>query len=330
MRICPNCGAENRVDAAVCYHCGEDLGTLPFPPVDQPDPTQPVRAQPTNTQPLPYPPQPTPPSPNYNTYTPPPSLPPIPPPPNRGLSRGWTVLLVALGVVMFCGFGLAIFTILAFTGGGITRFGEQISTQVADVFTGSTPEASPTFDDPLLWTPSPWPTFTPAPPTETPLPTFTLPPPTATPPPTVAPPPTATTQPAGEPTPNPTQIIELEKLLSPECSKALDDLSRLSNQLTSQPTIPFNAVWRADFAQAVADMRTYCGSLETASSAPGQVAEAQRNLALAGESFDQALRLFNEGVEERSPTKLLQAGRHVASATGYLNQALAELAKIGR
>ncbi len=143
---------------------------------------------------------------------------------------------------------------------------------------------------------------------------------------TPAPTPTFTPEPLPTSEPN----GSLERFLSPECSAALDRLEQLSNQITTDPTVPLDSTWRDNLSSAVADMRTYCGTLKSASPVPGLVDEAQRNLDLANQEFDTANQLFKEGVDNFQPGKILEAGGHVQQAMKYLNAAITELRKIGQ
>lgn len=234
-------------------------------------------------------------------------------------SRAWPLLLFSLGLVFLCVTALAIWAVFAAINGGVNRLGETMSTQVAGVIPGGEDEQGgeqPT--QPAIVEPTPWPTFTPEPVQ-----------PTEAPPPTQAPEIIPTTPPA-EPTaaPEETQPGTTDRLLSPECSAALDHVKSMSDQLTSNPTAPFDAGWRTEFTQSVDDLKTFCGSLDSASPVPGHLAEARRNLDLAQNEFDLAKQLFNEGVEQLAPGKLVEAGQHVAQAVKHLDLAIEELGKI--
>ncbi len=331
MKKCPYCTADNRDDAQVCYHCGRGLRTWTPPPIeDEVDPTQPVHTrpyppQPFDTQPRPYPrpaanptagdtatyrprsqsySQPTyPQSYAQPVYAPPP--PPAPPAANRGSSQLWPVFIIALAFVFLCVGGLAVWTITTATTGGLNRLGAQMSTQVAGVFVGSPVQATPT-EQALPAEPTSWPTFTPAP-TEPPAPTD---------------PPASTNQATNEPA--------VEKLLSPECAGALNHLEDLSNQVSTQPTAPLDAAWRKDLSQSISAMKTRCGSLDAASPVPQQLNAAHLNLSHANDEFDQATKLFNEGVEKLDPGKIFEAGPHVQQAAHYLSLGISELKKIGQ
>lgn len=345
MRVCPYCSAQNYDQATTCHYCRSDLtGVAPTPssPVENHERTQPRKvnppqqvppyptrtASPSDTQPMhpqrqtgasvyqsPYPVDPaaqqTPPS--YQT-TPaqpyygqapaapaqyPPYTPPAPP---QQRSPLWPVLIASMALVLLCVGGFAIWTISRAASGGVGWLGGRAATEQARGITD--PTSAPAVPVPLD-TPTPWPTFT-SPPVDT------LPPPADT----VAP--DATEDPA------------ITKLLSPECSAALEHLETLSGQIREQPTAPLNADWRKELSEAIADMRNYCGTLENASPVPGILEEAQRNLALASSEFDQAIALFNEGVETLSPGKLLEAAQHIGKASEHLGIAMAELRKIGQ
>ena len=122
----------------------------------------------------------------------------------------------------------------------------------------------------------------------------------------------------------------VRKLLSPECAAALDHVGRLSDQMKTQPAIPLDANWRDELNRAVAEMKTACGTLESASSVPGQVAEVRKNLDLATTEFDAANRLFKEGVDELNPNKVWDAAGKVSKGAGYLSTAVSDLQKIGQ
>lgn len=230
---------------------------------------------------------------------------PYPPRPKPRSDRLWLILAGVLAVLLLCMGTLAVWILTTSAAGGLGRAGAQISTQASGVFNpGGTP--APT-DTPVQ--PSPWPTFTTAP-TFTPLPS----------------PIPAETQP---PAPEATRESSLEKYLTPECAAALDHLEGLTKAVAGEPGLPLQAQWREELVQTVGEVRTACGSLEQASPVPGIMAEAQQNLDLATQEFDEANRLFKEGVDEFNPGKVLQAGQHLAEATKYLNQALGELRKIG-
>ncbi len=353
MKNCPYCAAENRDDAAVCYFCGYSLGTAPFSPPgnqSQTEPTQPVRARvyppqpaapgPSDTQQVPFskpaapqsydtqripysPPPPAGSGSGYTTspyppaYGPPPAyIPPPPPPPasyNRGSNRLGLLLLLGLGAVLLFVCGLAVWTLTSATNAGAARLRAQISGQLA---TQSAGILRPPLVNPAMPTspaqpaaPTPWPTFTPLP--------------------TVAPPPTQPPA-AANPTADATQAIVMEKLLSPGCKNALDALSKLSDQVSTTPTAVLDGGWRSNFSQAMVDMKTNCGTLDAASPVPGLISQAHQDLANAQSEFDQAGKLFNEGMKNLDPNKLLEAGQHVQQAAKDLNAAIAELKKIGK
>ena len=198
--------------------------------------------------------------------------------------------------------GFAIWTISRATAGETGWLGGRAATDQAGGITD--PTSAPAVPIPFD-SPTPWPTFT-SPPVDTLLP------------------------PADTPISPATEDPAITKLLSPECSAALEHLETLSGQITEQPTAPLNADWRKELSDAIADMRNYCGTLDNASPVPGILEEAQRNLTLASTEFDQATALSNEGVETLSPGKLLEAAQHVGKASEHLRIALAELRKIGR
>jgi hypothetical protein len=334
----PPPGSSGYPPNAQIYTDSASASTQPYPPQQSyrygQGQTQAAQTQPGAQS---YPTQPYPPG-----GPPPGGLPPAgvsAVPPKRNFERFWPLLVISLGVVFLCVGALVIYTFTALIGGGTTRFGQQVSTQVAEILP-LPGDPSPTPEEP-----TPWPTLTPLPtatlaPTETQIPSPTPEPPTPIPPTPVPPtpiPPTPvppdaqpTLAPGVEPTLNPTQVVDLERLLSPECASALDVLSDLGGQVTSRPTAPFDANWRRSLSAAVAEVNTHCGTLEDASPVPGIVAEAQQELSLATSEFDTATRLFNEGVREWNIGKILDAGRHAREATGHLNNAIAALGRVTR
>ncbi len=211
------------------------------------------------------------------------------------------VLILGLAAVLLFICGFAVWSLTSATNSAVARLRAQVSTEVANIIPPLAAAPRPT--DPIQPAePTPWPTFTPQP---------------------AAPPP------ASNPSPNPTQAVVIEKLLSQSCKNALNNLQQLSDQISSKPTIAFDSQWRSDLSQAVADMKTNCGTLDAASPVPGLISQAHQNLALAQNEFDQAGKLFDEGVQNLDPGKLLEAGQHVTQAVKYLNQSLTELKKIG-
>ncbi len=327
MKTCPNCGSANRDDALTCYACGTNLylGSSSLPASGDPGRTQPVRRRAADAAP---PPRPTGPLRNYPTdpsvapgsaapaYSQPnPSLPPDSPMPSAGYGPGyaqpefevvdaqpepppqqrksrsnqrfWSALVVWLVIALACGSGLALWTIGSTAANGVRSWGQQVSTQAAEVVAPLAPQD------------------------------------TATPQPAQLPEPQIT------PTLDPTQESLVRRLLSPECSAALDHLDRARDQFSSQPTAPLTQEWRDDLDQAVTETRTACGSLESASPAPGLIAQAQEKLAAAQSEFDEANRLFKEGVDEWNPGKVWEATGHLRLAGDDLDQAIDALKQIG-
>lgn len=326
MKICPYCHAENPDEAAACSFCGSHLEIRSSAPgasgaANRAEPTQPVRPRAPrrvssapgsyNTQPMPSNPSPTL-YPRSTTAYPPGGTQPqvyVPPPPapsrpasNPSASHFLPVLVIGLAAVLLFACGLAVWTLTSATGSAAARLRADLATQAAGIFPPAATSRPTETAQPAQ--PTPWPTFT------------ALPQP-------------ATPPSASDPTPDATQSAITDKLLSEGCSNALDALSRLGDQVTNQPTIAFDSQWRASLNQAIADMKTHCGSLDTASPVPGQIGQVQQNLGKAQAQFDQASKLFDEGVQELAPAKLLEAGKHVVEAVKYLNQAISDLRKIG-
>lgn len=214
------------------------------------------------------------------------------------------VLVLGLAAVLLFACGLAMWTLTSATSSVAERLRAEFATQAAGIFP---PAATSRPAEPELPPgPTSWPTFTPQPqPTESPAPANPT------------------------PTPDATQSAIIEKLLSDGCSNALENLKNLSEQAKSNPTVAFDAQWRENLSQAVADMKTNCGSLDAASPVPGLISQAYQDLSRAQSEFDQAGKLFDEGVRDLAPGKLLEAVQHVQQAVQYLNQAITELRKIG-
>ena len=317
MKRCPYCGAENHDTAVVCYNCGQDLSNVPVAGRAT-EPTQPLRPargngptpgapsggayppSPYDTQPMPpYSPQTPPYNPPSNaqptTYTRvsyPPPPPPNPEPPRRGGSCAWGLAGALLGLALVCILGLVV---LSFTGAGTaiaSRLRGQTVTQAANPFA--------------------IPTATPALPEETPLPEVTA------------------TPASEEPTPtlSATQQAYLDKLLSPGCRSALDTLGTDSNTITQNPLTLLDDTFRSGFTQALNDMRTNCGSLDAASPIPGKVGEINQDIAQANAEFDQANQLWTEAVDQRDPSKAIQAAQHVGAAAQSLGKALSGIKDI--
>lgn len=337
MKRCPYCGADNHDTAVACYNCGRDISAV-APAADSPEPTQPRRvtpppqgaasypSSPYDTQPLPYypplgrqlpgqPPDSQQQPPNYppqdtqpgQTYYPPAygqpptyaraSYPPPPPPPEprRRGSCAWSLFGGVLGLALICVMGLVV---LSITGAGsaiAARLRGQVATQVVDAFNipTPTPQATSPFEEA---SPTPWPTFTPA----APAPGETV-------------------------TPDATQQAYIDKLLSPGCKSALETLGQDSNTVTQDPLKLLDDTWRAGLTQAMTEMKTNCGSLDAASPVPGQVGKLNQSITTANNDFDQAKQLWTEAVDNRDPSKALQAAQLIGAAAKSLSQALAEI-----
>lgn len=345
MKQCPNCAAINSDQAAVCYNCGIDLPDdkteptqpvhtrtqpySPYRPPAQPGPAQPYQQPPSggaaSTQSMParraaypasdprygqYPPQPAQGNPGMGYPYPAQSypVPPVPPPPEPPAAAGagggqfWRVAAIALVAALLCICGFATWILARGASNGVAGLGAQVATRAAGVFGGGpeatrTPAPEATFAEPTAW-----PTFTEIP-VETPAPAET-------------------------PTLNATQASAADKLLSPECNSALNELSSLSNQATKDPLTLLDSGWRDGFNKAMSDMKTACGTLESASPVPGRLGEVRQNLDQANQQFDQAQQLWNEAIEQRDPSKAIQAAQSIGQAAKYLNDAIAGLKNI--
>jgi len=335
MKSCPNCASLIADDALFCQYCGQRLAP-PQPPAspnwdEDPPEEKDEHTQPMHHQAAAYPAHSPPPDQAqieqpYQSYpyTPPPPLPdppPAAPSPSWWSNNTYRVLLIVLAVMFICACSLAVLSLWSAATGGADRVIGQMSE-----FFGGAPVAEATAtptETSLPPTPTPWPTFTPLPtytsmPTYTPLPTFT---------PIPTEPPAPEAPPQVEATPTDDEPIQL---LSPACSAALERLEQISAEFTRSPTVIFDAEWRAEINQALEEMRTACGSLESASPVPGQVAEVQRLLSLSSQAYDEANRLLNEGIAERNPGKMWNAVQQFTQAARYLSEALAGLREIGR
>lgn len=314
MKLCPHCEAENWPDNTTCYACGGDLrkesspGALGASPI----PTQPVRVRPAAVQPQARPVQPA------NTAVPAPGRaaraeaqpPPFAPqqaapvPPTTGSLNNalrsridsvylWRIFAVVLGLVLVFTCIFAIWMIGLTTANRARRASEQVQTRVAQVQQQLTPTAEPT-STPEPFEPTPWPT------------------PTGD---------NALTTPAAP-------AADWQKYLTGECSAALNHLRAANDALSTNPTSPFDADWREDLSAAVGEMKSYCGTLESASPVPDIVREAHANLTRATAEYEAANLEFKEGIESLNPGKILDATARFRLAVKYLGLALEELEKI--
>jgi len=205
----------------------------------------------------------------------------------------WPLLIAGLGLLLVIVCGLAFYILTSAAAKEVAGVGAQVSTQVGQVFggTGSDPAATPVG----------------AASTDTPTP-----------------------QPEATHTPNPTQAAITDKLLSPECKGSLDQLSQVSDQVKSDPLKVLDDTWRKDLDRAIADMKTHCGSLESASPIPGEIGQVQTLMNQANSEFDQANQLWNQAIDQRDPSKAIGAAQHIGEATKYLGQAISQLQKLTR
>ncbi len=328
MKQCPSCLNWIDESAAFCPVCG--LRQAPSPGATW---NPPAEDDPERTQPLRRPAE----APVFAGYTEP-SAPaeyteptatnayhPVQPPPAAPAPQSlWDslsnsrALIVVLGVVFLCAASLAVLTLWAAT----NRGANSLAGQVNDFF--EAPSETPLPATPLP-SPTPWPTFTPAPTeTSTPVPTETS-----------APVPTETSIPVPqEPTAAPPDDTSGDdkddlQILSPECAAALDRLEQVSTTFTRSPLSIFDADWRAEAGLAVEELRSACGTLDSASPLPGQVQEVQRLLALTSQTYTDANRLLKEGIDERRPAKIWEAIQQYYQAIQYLNQSIKALREIG-
>lgn len=349
MKYCQNCGEQNYDESAVCYNCGQPLPNTPRPASDE-FPTQPLHVQPPHhTQVRPaqpaYPNQQAPYDPNnpqgyppgyqqpgyqqqhpgytqpgyqqqpgypYPGYPQQPYQPPYQPPQEpSALKRYWPVLALGGVVAVLCLCAVAFLFIGDAASRGVAGLRSSFATQVAGVIPGGeeTPEpTAPAVLDPVF-EPTPWPSFTPEP-----LPT--------------AAPVEPTQEPTLAPQPEPTDSELAEKLLSPECKTALDELGRMGGEVSSEPFRLLDSGWREQFNAAQAAVRTHCGSIDSASPVPERLRAVQENLAQANAAFDEANRLWQEAIDTRDPAKVLDAAGQFQQATRYLNQAITELRSV--
>jgi hypothetical protein len=132
------------------------------------------------------------------------------------------------------------------------------------------------------------------------------------------------------PTPASTAGVDWSKYLTPQCAAAVDEIGRVRDQLASQPTLLFDAGWRERFTQATDDLRSYCGTLETASPVPGLIGQARQDLADASNEYNLASQAFDKGFKKFNPGQIIQGFQHLGKATTALNSAIKTLGKIGK
>ncbi len=236
-------------------------------------------------------------------------------------------MLIGLGLVFLCAASLAVLTLWAATNRGANQLADRIGDFFEAPFeaVGLAPSETP-LPPTSLPSPTTWPTWTPAPTeTLTPIPTATaVPSPTET----AVPLPTMTAI-------QPTEAASEEdqgglQILSPECAAALERLEQVSDQFTRSPTSIFDADWRAEAGLAVNELRSACGTLDSASPLPGQVQEVQRLLDLTSQTYEEANRLLKEGIDERRPTKIWEAIQKYYQAIQYLSQTITALRELGQ
>jgi hypothetical protein len=317
MKICPYCQAQNRDDTPVCYHCGRELyanssaagpsptqpvrprspqpGAPRTPPLAPPSATQtwigrrpadlPDPFEPDNENPRRFEPTYEDDQPSYDrpTYEESAFEPPVP----TGYHRPtWPFLIIGLTLMIIIGCGLAgllLANVPSLGGSGL----------VSQVFGG----ASTTGPAPVV---VPQVTATPNRPAQA----------------------SATPAAKATATANATQKAQTNKLLSTQCQGALNQLSAVSDQAKNDPLKVLDDAWRKSFDEATTNMKTYCGSLDTASPIPGEIGQVQKNLSQANSEFDQAKLLWNQAIDQKDPGKAVSAAQHVGQATQYLGQAI--------
>ena len=204
----------------------------------------------------------------------------------------WSLLIAGLSLLLVIAFGAAALTMIIAARNGMAGLGAQLSTELGQVFGGAGPE-------------------NPAPVGSAPKNT-----------------PTPTDPPQRTATPNPTQVSIIDRLLSPQCKSSLEQLSTVSDHVKNDPLKVLDETWRKDLDQATANMKTFCGSLDTASPIPGNIGQVQKSMEQATSEFDQAKLLWNQAIDQHDPGKAVSAAEHVAQATTYLSQAISLLQKI--
>lgn len=289
MRSCPICQARNRDEATVCFYCGHSFLNVRFQPDNSTSqPTQPVRVYKPYAGQAPY-------GQDSSDYDQTPEWqPPDPEPPPAESQPPWALLIGGLSLLLIVALGMAIFTWLIIARNGAAGLAAQNSNQPG-------PGARGAESNDLLWsTPSPWPTFTPSsrPPLQRSV------------------------------TPNAAQNPNTNKLLSTECKGSLDQLSSFSDQLKNDPLKVLDETWRQAVDRAAANMKTNCGSLDSASPIPGELGQVQKLLNQASGEFDLAKLLWNQSIDQHDPSKAISAAQHVGEATTYLQQAISQLQKI--
>jgi hypothetical protein len=295
MRICPFCHAQNREDATVCYNCG----SLLFDNVaEDADPTQQTKL--ANPYGQPYGQSAYQGQPSYSNKTA--DWQTAYPPPSPAVQRRptWPLLIVGLSLLLAFACGLAIFTLILTTRNGVGGLGAQVATQMGQVFGGAGSDNPAPDGSAPNSTPTPWPTFTPTP----------------------------IHSAQGSVTPNPTQASITDKLLSAQCKGALNQLSAVSDQVKNDPLKVLDDTWRKNVDLAVANMKTFCGSLDSASPIPGKIGQVQKSMDQATSEFDQAKLLWTQAIDQRDPSKAVSAAQHVGEATKYLGLAISQLQQI--
>ncbi len=204
----------------------------------------------------------------------------------------WSLLIAGLSLLLVIAFGAAALTMIIATRNGMAGLGAQLSTELGQVFGGAGPD-----------NPAPVGIASKNTPTPTGLPQRTA-------------------------TPNPTQVSIIDRLLSPQCKSSLEQLSSVSDQVKNDPLKVLDESWRKDLDQATANMKTFCGSLDTASPIPGNIGQVQKAMDQATSEFDQAKLLWNQAIDQHDPGKAVSAAQHVAQATTNLSQAISLLQKI--
>jgi hypothetical protein len=291
MRRCPFCQANIQEDARVCTNCGRDLSYTPVS-VDM-APTQPTRINNPYGQPAQQYGQP--PDNDQSSNWPPTYQPPAPIVKQR---PSWPLLIAGVSLLLVIVCGLTVIALIITSNNGATGLGAQVSTQIGQAFGGAgsaNPEPTAT-----ALNPAPEPTLTPVA-IESAQPTPTL---------------------------NPTQASITNKLLSAECKGALDRLSKVSDSIKNDPLKVLDDTWRKEMDQATADLKTYCGSLDSASPVPGEIGQVQKSMNQANSEFDQAKLLWNQAIDQRDPGKAVSAAQHIGEATKYLSQAISQLQKL--
>ena len=174
-------------------------------------------------------------------------------------------------------------------------------------------------------TPTPWPTPPPRP-TSTPTPEPELPRPTATLTPTTVLAPISTPSPTPTTTPAPCESPSAKNYFG-SVSEEVDSISESTDllgdqfvELTNDPTLLSYDYWRLSVATSLAFMMAGADALLELE-APPSLSELHAVIRQIANETNKAAKLYAEGLDELSPSKIQSANQHILNATGYLQEA---------